>query len=97
MNIIAKRLFLETRAISMVITTRENVFFGQVSHVTPKKRILGVHGIMQTTAGSVELNVIPPILTANSRESSCHMTVKWSLLVRTHLGRDGNLYFELAS
>ena len=33
----------------MVIRTRENVFFGQVSHVTPKKRIFGVHGIMQTT------------------------------------------------
>ena len=49
MNIIVKCLYLKTRAISMVIRTRENVFFGQVSHVTPKKRNFGVHGIMQMT------------------------------------------------
>ena len=51
----------------MVITTRENVFFGQVSHITPKKRIFGVHGIMQTTVSSGGGGCCQPVMVVVKR------------------------------
>ena len=62
----------------MVIRMWENVFFGQVSHVTPKKRIFGVHGIMQTT-------VMDSLLFAQERQVWRGTKTTMSLLASTHL------------
>ena len=51
MNISAECHYLEPSA-SYIIGVWENVFFGQVSHVMPKKRIFGVHGIMETAVSA---------------------------------------------